>query len=721
MSEVKKGRVTLPVEPGIEKEVKEIVERWGVDAVRDSDGTKLTNEMMSMADKVYSKYFFTRGDQEWAKSRPDQRQHFYLMSEHTTATTDTLAINLMEGYYDQQVEPSTQHDPKEWWEVINRTTGEVVPVEQWSYEPETTEVIIENVKKWHNYTVNFLAAQLWDPVHMYNHITNNWNTEHHIPYDPVYPETRAHILNGLRKWLDDRPNIDVVRITTFFYNFTLVFNEEGKEKYVDWFGYSSSVSPAAFKAFEKEKGYKLRPEDIIDQGYYNSPFRVPSKQFLDWLDFQQKFVSELAKECVDIIKEYGKEAIMFLGDHWVGTEPYGKYFKNIGLDAVVGSVGDGTTLRMISDAPHVKYTEGRFLPYFFPDVFKEGGDPIGEANQNWLQARRAILRSPIQRMGYGGYLSLALQFPEFVNRVEAITDEFRQIHDNSNGTKAYTAPFKVAILNSWGNLRRWMSHHVAHAKWYKQCYSYVGVLESLSGMAIDVEFLSFDDVKENGIPEDVKVIINAGDAYTAYSGGDHWLDEKLIEIIREWVYNGGGFIGVGEPTAYEHQGRYFQLADVLGVQKEIGFSLSLDKYNQVSSPDHFILKEHQGDINYGESQKYVYQINKQTEVLAMEDGDVTFAVNQFGQGRSVYIAGLPYSEENARVLLRSLYWAASHEDDVNKWNTTNVKTECAAYPETGKFVVINNTYEPQTTTVLKADGTTVDVTLEPMGYKWFGM
>ena len=27
------------------------------------------------------------------------------------------------------------------------------------------------------------------------------------------------------------------------------------------------------------------------------------------------------------------------GDHWIGTEPYGEYFKEVGLDAVVGSVG----------------------------------------------------------------------------------------------------------------------------------------------------------------------------------------------------------------------------------------------------------------------------------------------------------------------------------------------------------------------------------------------
>ncbi|WP_413658642.1 1,3-beta-galactosyl-N-acetylhexosamine phosphorylase N-terminal domain-containing protein, partial [Methanosphaera stadtmanae] len=36
---------------------------------------------------------------------------------------------------------------------------------------------------------------------------------------------------------------------------------------------------------------------------------------------------------------------------------------------------------------NVKYTEGRFLPYFFPDTFYEGGDPVKEAKVNWVTAR----------------------------------------------------------------------------------------------------------------------------------------------------------------------------------------------------------------------------------------------------------------------------------------------------------------------------------------------
>ena len=158
--------------------------------------------------------------------------------------------------------------------------------------------------------------------------------------------------------------------------------------------------------------------------------------------FQRREVAALAKEMVDITHELGKEAMMFLGDHFIGTEPYMDEFKTIGLDAVVGSVGNGSTLRLISDIPGVKYTEGRFLPYFFPDVFTEGGDPIGESKDNWLKARRAILRSPVDRIGYGGYLKLASEWPGFIDRINQVVTEFREIHANMQAPKLTPRPLR---------------------------------------------------------------------------------------------------------------------------------------------------------------------------------------------------------------------------------------------------------------------------------------
>src|SRR5699024_10410619 len=258
----------------------------------------------------------------------------------------------------------------------------------------------------------------------------------------------------------------------------------------------------------------------------------------------------------------------------------------------------------------------------------------------------------------------ALACAEFVERIEEITTAFRAIHEYSGDTESYKATFKVAILNSWGKTKTWMSHHVHHAIWYKQVYSYYGILEALSGMPFDVEFISFDEIKNDGISDDIGVIINAGDAGTSLSGGEAWLDDKVVSTIREWVDAGGGFIGVGEPTAIEHQGEIFQLADILGVQKEVGFSLSLDKYNTLHEEAHFITEDQDGSIDFGESMKYVYQADRNTTVLAMEEGDVTLSAHEFGRGRSVYVAGLPYSPENTRLLLRAIYWVASREADI---------------------------------------------------------
>ena len=68
-----------------------------------------------------------------------------------------------------------------------------------------------------------------------------------------------------------------------------------------------------------------------------------------------------------------------------------------------------------------------------------------------------------------------------------------------------------------------------------------------------------------------------GDAMTSWSGGENWNDPELVSKIRQWVYEGGGFIGIGEPTAYNKDGRLFALSDVLGVQKEIGLTASHNK------------------------------------------------------------------------------------------------------------------------------------------------
>ena len=724
----RKGRVTIPTDLDVVPQTKEIMERWGADALRDCDGTEFPQELKDTGAKIYATYCTTRKDNAWAKANPDEVQQMYIMTPFHTAVKDTLEIHLMDHLYPAMLKVNTYDDIQRWWEVMDRTTGAPVPVEDWRYDGESGNVVIRTVP-FHQYTVSFLTYIMWDPVNMYNAVVNDWkDAEPQITFDVRQPKTHAHSMERLRQFLDEHPYVDVIRFTTFFHQFTLVFDEMAREKWVDWFGYSASVSPYILKQFEQEVGYKFRPEFIIDQGYMNNSYRIPTKEFKDFQAFQRREVAKLAKEMVDIVHSYGKEAMMFMGDHWIGMEPFMEEFATIGLDAVVGSVGNGATLRLFSDIKNVKYTEGRFLPYFFPDVFHAGGDPIMEAKTNWVTARRAILRSPIQRIGYGGYLKLALQFPDFVDYIESVCDEFRTLYDNIQGVTPYCVK-KVAVLNCWGKMRAWGNHMVHHGLYYRQNYSYFGVIEALSGAPFDVAFISFEDIKSDPhFLDPFDVILNVGDADTAQTGGAYWCDEEIVTRVKAFVYNGGGFIGVGEPAAHQWQGKFFQLDDILGVEEENGFALNTDRYNTTAHPDHFILADTNGDVDFGEGKKNIVALEgarvllqNETELpFAVRNGcEVQMAVKEFGKGRGVYISGLPYSFKNSRVLYRAVLWAASAEAELHKWFSTNYNVEVHAYVKNGKYCVVNNTYEPQDTTVYVGDGRGFDLHLEPNEMKWY--
>ncbi|WP_195608609.1 1,3-beta-galactosyl-N-acetylhexosamine phosphorylase [Intestinimonas butyriciproducens] len=720
MSEqARRGRVTIPTDVDVVPETLELLKRWGADAIRDCDGTDYPDALKGVDAKVYSTYYTTRKDNAWAEENPDEVQQCYIMTGFHTAGEGALSIPLMQGVSPELMEPNTRDDIKRWWEVVDRTSGTVVPPADWRYDAAAAQVVLDRPAAFHEYTVSFLAYLIWDPVHMYNAVTNGWTDfEHQITFDVRQPKTHAYTMERLRKFIDDHPYVDVIRYTTFFHQFTLVFDELRREKYVDWYGYSASVSPYILERFEREVGYPFRPEYIIDQGYYNNQYRVPSREFLDFQAFQRREVAKLAREMVDITHEKGKEAMMFLGDHWIGTEPFLPEFQTIGLDAVVGSVGNGSTLRLISDIPGVAYTEGRFLPYFFPDTFHEGGDPVREAKENWVTARRAILRSPIDRIGYGGYLKLACRFPDFIDYVERVCNEFRELYANIRGATPYCVG-RVAVLNCWGKMRSWGCHMVHHALYQKQNYSYAGVIEALSGAPFDVVFLSFDDLRNDPHAlEGASVLLNVGDGDTAHTGGAVWEDPAVAAAVRRFIWNGGGFIGVGEPSGHQYQGHYFQLATALGVEKETGFTLGYDKYNWEEHPDHFILADCTHPVDFGEGKKSIYALEG-TEILVQREKEVQMAVHSFGAGRCVYLSGLPYSFENSRVLYRSILWASHSEDRLHRWFSSNCNVEVHAYVKSGKYCVVNNTYEPQSTTVYRGDGSSFTLDLGANEIKWY--
>ena len=106
-------------------------------------------------------------------------------------------------------------------------------------------------------------------------------------------------------------------------------------------------------------------------------------------------------------------------------------------------------------------------------------------------------------------------------------------------------------------------------------------------------------------------------------------------------------------------------------------------------------------------------------MLVQKEKEVQMAVNEYGKGRAVYLSGLPYSFENSRVLYRAILWGAGDEASLHKWFSTNYNVEVHAYVKNGKYCVVNNTYEPQSTTVYRGDGSSIELDLDANEIRWY--
>ena len=136
---------------------------------------------------------------------------------------------------------------------------------------------------------------------------------------------------------------------------------------------------------------------------------------------------------------------------------------------------------------------------------------------------------------------------------------------------------------------------------------------------------------------------------------------------------------MGEPAACQREGRFIQLSGVLGVEKETGFTLNVDKYNW-KEQGHFITEDCKGALDFGEGKKNIFALEG-TTVIAVKEKSVQLAVREFGEGRGVYISGLPYSFSNSRLLYRAILWSCGSEGELFRWFSSNFNAEVHAYVE----------------------------------------
>lgn len=707
-----KGSFTLPGEAGYEALTLKMAKKWGVDVIRDSDGTELSEEIVNAGYGIYSTICIIRDHNEWAKKHPTCLQQTFLSSQPVEATGEEVIVHLLDGYFTEQFGINDSEDAMMFWEVYDRTTNKKLPVGSWQYDKDNGNVVLAGTELFHSYTVSFLAYRLWEEISMYNHVTNNWDKEHLMPVDPREKEASDYLYGWLENWCETHPATTVVRFTSLFYNFAWIWGSSARNRslYSDWGSYDFTVSPKALHDFEKEYGYALCAEDFINQGKLHVTHMPADKKQRDYMAFTNRFVADIGKRLVNLVHKYGKKAYVFYDDSWVGLEPYSELFSEFGFDGLIKCVFSGYEARLCAGVK-VDTHELRLHPYLFPvglggaPTFMEGGNPTLDAKKYWVSIRRALLREPIDRIGLGGYLHLVEGFPDFCDYIEQVGNEFRRIKAMHKNGGVYTLPCKVAVLHSWGRLRSWTLSGHFHETYM---HDLIHVNEALSGFPVEVRFIDFEDVK-SGVLSEVDIVINAGRAGTAWSGGDAWKDAKVVSVMKKWVHDGGTFIGIGEPSAVEGYQDYFRMASVLGIDEDTGARVCHGRWEYtVDAEKQAYLLPKGAELPVRES---LFLTDGKASVLAERDGLPTACVNEFGKGKGIYLSGFSYNNANTRMLLNLMLYGKGFDGEQN-YLTDHVDAECAYYPENGRLVVINNSGRKLNTSVQTENGKR-QFTLEP--------
>ncbi|MCR5214045.1 MAG: 1,3-beta-galactosyl-N-acetylhexosamine phosphorylase [Eubacterium sp.] len=710
------GDFTLPGEAGYEKLTLELAEKWGADVIRDSDGTQLSKEILDAGYDIYSTVCIIRDHNEWLEKNPDKYQQSFLMSYPVMAEAAEVKIDIIDGFYKEQFLINASDDSIRYWEVFDRTQDEKVDDSNWSYDKKTGIVTVKNVKPFHYYTVNFLVYRIWEEISMYNHVTNNWDKEHLAPLDPRSEEAQAYLIDWLHNWCKDHESTNVVRFTSLFYNFVWIWGNDDRNRnlYTDWGSYDFTVSPLALDEFAKKYGYSLTSEDFINKGKLHVTHMPPTKKMKDYYEFTQRFVCDFGKKLVDIVHSYGKKAYVFYDDSWVGLEPYGPYFKEYGFDGLIKCVFSGYESRLCAGVD-VPVHELRLHPYLFPvglgglPTFSEGGNPKKDTQDYWVRVRRALVRAKIDRLGLGGYLHLTQDYPDFIDYVAELLDEFRMIKKLQEDDVLYTIPVKVAVLHAWGSYRSWTLSGHFHETWM---HTLIHINESLSGFPMNVDFISFEDIRDKGL-DGYDVVINAGKAGSAWSGGENWDDSQIVTAIQKWVYEGGVFLGVGESSAWGDGQTYLKLGHVFGLDIDTGAKVCHGRYtfnideelNQKLIPEGVTIKKRDN----------VYLTNKDANVILEEGGIPKIVINPYGSGYGVYISEYEKTFPNMRMLFNIILYCSGY-DTYDSFVADNIGVECAFFKKAQILLVINNT-DQDVTTDIKVFERTKNVTLKPYEMK----
>ncbi|MFO8082613.1 MAG: 1,3-beta-galactosyl-N-acetylhexosamine phosphorylase N-terminal domain-containing protein, partial [Armatimonadota bacterium] len=459
--------------------------------------------------------------------RPDHSQFGYWYMDTPPAEGGVARVKL-ESVSWGGMSLTDHFDPAEHWWVFDRQTGERLPGDRYSFDLPSRTVTITGAPDGRVFRVYYLmaASRIGDPL-----------------YEP-FAEHGLEVLRGEIAPLEG--------VLDTFWNDDLAYVWPGRtpQGAYDWESYFAAARPETQRLFTEQTGIEFDPRWLVlAPRTLDEP---PPIEYIAWMHWVQERVKAWMRRATDVIHEHGARAWLYWGDAHVGIEPYMNSIEAGGVDEIDKPSGDAVTARALVDFPGDAYRRLR-VDWLYTHLVgrADGSDTL---RIKWGRSRRGLLMQPAEGiywmpMPAATGLSDDSIREDLVETIAQIDDEFRLIAGELGRVRAWEGALNLYVAHAWGAQYSWRPWNDA-------------VLTHLTDLPVRVRFINFREIIDAGVPTDAHCLFLYGMPGTAWSGGPAWGDTRLATAVEQFVYAGGGLVGLQGPSALDDG---WALADTFGV------------------------------------------------------------------------------------------------------------------------------------------------------------
>jgi len=576
--------------------------------------------------------------------------------------------------------------------VQEKSSRELLSRDEWTYDPRSKTVTVTGGKAGESYRALFLCGEKFSDKPQMN-------------VDGIPPAGRREHMEFLGSRLDQLPDLDVVRPTTFCYLFSIIRPFKGLEPpypatpSYSWSGYQRTTTHDRLKRFEERHGKPFDIRTMTDTCYMEEGY-PPTEETWQWINLVREDLKGYVKDYVAAARERGKRVRMFWGDQWIGVEPYLGDVDAGGIDEITTALhGPPGRVRDLMSFPGKAKRFVRFTK--LPGGNMPPQQHAARARAMWRQWKAEMLVECPDGIEFLVMPEKWLKSGPVANAYTSIAEDFKKVFHETHGRERHK-PITIVVLNAWGGMRG-----LGRIDYPSRSF-----FNNMVNWSADLRFERFEEVVANGVPDDADLVILYGEPDTAWSGGGIWKNPKLAEAIRVYVENGGGLLCLGGGAGFVEGD--FKLADLLGV-KYAGAPTeyaaaglwNANRWNEAGEPvDAFspdkVMPVRAFTIDPGALPKEVaarcdtrdfdlridclVKATDGTVFATADDGSDACTLARPGKGRTAYLPGYGASPRLFKVLG---YYLAGKLDELDRLDTGDAGVLPFFYPKGNRLVLLN--------------------------------